>query len=127
MTTAYWCMLVAICLPYVFTVLAKFRGDFGPKQNHNPREFLDGLQGSRKRAHWAQQNSFEVTPAFLAAVLVAQMVGAIPQATLDCLAIAWVASRLLFGICYIADWATLRSLVWFAGMGLIAAMFIMSA
>lgn len=127
MTTAYWCLLVAIFLPYLFTVLAKFRGDFGPKQNHNPREFLENLQGARKRAHWAQQNSFEVTPAFLAAVLVAQTVGTMPQGTLDSLAIAWLISRVVFGICYIADWATLRSLVWFAGMGIIAAMFIMSA
>ncbi|MCK0538758.1 MAPEG family protein [Alcanivorax quisquiliarum] len=127
MTTAYWCLLVAIFLPYLFTVLAKFRGDFGPKQNHNPREFLEALQGARKRAHWAQQNSFEVTPAFLAAVLVAQTLGTMPQSTLDSLAIAWLISRVVFGICYIADWATLRSLVWFAGMGIIAAMFIMSA
>ena len=127
MTTAYWCMLVAIFLPYLFTGFATFQGGFGPKQNHNPREFLDALNGARKRAHWAQQNSFEVTPAFLAAVIVASVVGTIGQGTLDMLAIAFVVSRVLFGICYIADWATLRSLVWFAGMAIIASLFIMSA
>ena len=70
MTLAYWCVLAAIFLPYLNTAIAKFQGGFGPKQNHNPREFLETLEGSRKRAHWAQQNGFEVTPAFAAAASV---------------------------------------------------------
>lgn len=127
MTTAYWCLLVAIFLPYAFTSFAKFRRDFGPRQNHNPREFLDKLSGARKRAHWAQLNSFEVLPGFVAAVLVAQHLQVAQQTTIDGLALAFVISRLVYGICYIADWAMLRSLVWFFGMGCIAALFIVSA
>ncbi|MEY1660932.1 MAPEG family protein [Isoalcanivorax beigongshangi] len=127
MTTAYWAMLAAILLPYLFTFFAKFRGDFGPKQNHNPREFLQTLQGSRQRANWAQQNSFEITPAFLAAVLVAHTIGQIAQPTLDQLAVAFVISRLVYGLCYIADLAILRSLVWFVGVAIIVALFVMSA
>jgi uncharacterized MAPEG superfamily protein len=126
MTIAYWCLLIAIFLPYTFTSFAKFRGDFGPKQNHNPREFLEQLPGARKRAHWAQLNSFEVLPGFVAAVLVAQHLMIAQQATIDGIAIAFVVSRVLYGICYIADWATARSLVWFFGMGCIAALFIAS-
>lgn len=127
MTTAYWSLLAAALLPYLFTVFAKFRGDFGPKQNHNPREFLLTLSGARQRANWAQQNSFEITPAFFAAVLVAQHVGQIAQPILDQLAVAFVISRLVYGLCYIADLAMLRSLVWFAGVGIIVSLFVMSA
>lgn len=127
MTIAYWCLLVAIFLPYVMTGFAKFHGDFGPKQNHNPREFLDQLSGPRKRAHWAQLNSFEVLPGFVAAVLVAQHLLTAQQSTIDAIAVAFVVSRIVYGICYVADWASLRSLVWFFGMGCIAALFIVSA
>ena len=76
MTLAYWCVLIAICLPYLATGYAKFSGgDFGPKQNSDPRAFLATLEGARKRAASAQLNGFEVTPAFAAAVLVADIVG----------------------------------------------------
>lgn len=127
MTIAYWCVLVAIFLPYAFTVYAKFHGDFGPKQNHNPREFLGRLTGARQRANWAHQNSLEVLPGFAAAVIIAQLVGVAQQATLDAIAVAFVVSRVIYGLCYILDWASLRSLVWFFGMGCIAALFIVSA
>jgi uncharacterized MAPEG superfamily protein len=66
MTLAYWCVLMAAILPYLFTGLAKF----GPKDpadqpapkydNHAPRAHLDKLTGRRLRAHWAQLNSTHV-------------------------------------------------------------------
>ena len=127
MTIAFWSLLAALFLPYLFTGFAKFQGGFGPKQNHNPREFLEKLDGARKRAHWAQQNSFEVTPAFAAAVLVAHHIGSAAQGTIDGIAVAFVASRILYGICYIADWASARTLIWSFGMGCIIALFVVSA
>lgn len=127
MTLAYWMLLVAIVLPYAFTGFAKFQGGFGPKENHNPRDFLAGLEGARKRAHWAQLNSFEVTPAFAAALLMAHQIGAAAQGTLDTIAVLFVVARVAYGVCYIADWASLRSLVWFAGMLCIVAFFVVSA
>lgn len=128
MTLAQLCILLAIGTPYIFTSVAKFsRPGFTFAQNHNPRDWLAQLEGYRKRAHFAQLNGFEVVPAFSAAVLVAQQVGTAPQSTLDALAVAFVVSRVAYGLCYIADWARLRSLVWFAGMGCIAALFAVSA
>ena len=124
MTLAYWCVLIAIALPYLGTAFAKFQGGFGPKQNHNPREFLDKLDGARKRAHWAQQNGFEVTPAFAAAVVIAHLAETAPQATIDGIAIAFIASRVLFTLCYIKDWASARTLVWTFGMACIVALFV---
>jgi uncharacterized MAPEG superfamily protein len=128
MPVAFWCVLIAIFLPYVGTSLAKFTGGgFGPRQNHDPRTFLATLEGYRKRANAFQMNSFEVTPAFAAAVIIAYVVNNAEPATIDRLAIAWVTSRLLYLIFYVADLALLRSLVWFLGMGLIIAIFVVSA
>ncbi|MCP1624260.1 MAPEG family protein [Pseudomonas nitroreducens] len=128
MPVAFWCVLIAIFLPYVGTSLAKFTGGgFGPRQNHDPRTFLATLEGYRKRANAFQMNSFEVTPAFAAAVIIAYVVNNAEPATIDRLAIAWITSRLLYLIFYVADLALLRSLVWFLGMGLIIAIFVVSA
>lgn len=126
MTLAYWCILVAILLPYAFTFFAKFHGDFGPKQNHNPRDFLAHLEGARKRAHWAQLNSFEILPGFIAAVLVAQFVANAGQATINTLAVIFILSRIGYGICYITDRASVRSLLWFVGLLSIIALFVVS-
>ena len=46
--------------------------------------------------------------------------------TINVLAVLFITSRLLYIICYLADWATLRSLVWFVGMALIVSFFVVS-
>ena len=121
MTVAFWCVLIAIFLPYLCTGVAKFSGGkFGPRQNHDP------LEGFAKRAHSAQLNSFEVTPAFAAAVIIAHLAGNAELVTINVLAVLFITSRLLYIICYLADWAILRSLVWFVGMALIASFFFVS-
>ncbi|MGY4491130.1 MAPEG family protein [Pseudomonas sp. TE3610] len=127
MTVAFWCVLIALVLPFVCTSIAKFSGGkFGPRQNHDPRTFLDNLEGFAKRAHAAQQNSFEAFPAFAAAVIIADVCHNAEQVTMDVLAVMFITSRLLYIICYLADWAMLRSLVWFVGLGLIASFFFIS-
>ena len=128
MTIAYWCVLIALCLPYLSIVTAKaVGGGFTPRHNHDPRAFLATLEGLARRAHSAQLNGFEVTPAFAAAVIIAHLAGGAEQALLDQLAIAFVVSRVLYFLCYLADWAPLRSLVWFVGMGLVVSLFVVSA
>ncbi|UVM50932.1 MAPEG family protein [Pseudomonas sp. B21-015] len=127
MTVALWCILIAIFLPYLCTGVAKFSGGkFGLKQNHDPRAFLDSLEGVARRAHSAQLNSFEVTPAFAAAVIVAHLAGNAELVTINVLSVLFITSRLLYIICYLADWAILRSLVWAVGMGLIVSFFVVS-
>ncbi|AZC25541.1 MULTISPECIES: MAPEG family protein [Pseudomonas] len=126
MTVAFWCVLIAIFLPYLGTAVAKGTGRYGLRDNHDPRDFLDGLEGVARRANAAQLNSFEVTPAFAAAVLVAHVAGNAQLVTINVLAVLFITSRLLYIICYLADWAVLRSLVWFVGMGLIASFFFVS-
>ncbi|VVM84395.1 hypothetical protein PS662_02495 [Pseudomonas fluorescens] len=126
MTVALWCILIAIFLPYVCVGIAKVSGGFNLKDNHDPRDFLESLNGLGRRAHAAQLNSFEVTPAFAAAVIVAHLAGNAELVTINVLAVLFITSRLLYIICYLADWAILRSLVWFVGMGLIVSFFVVS-
>ncbi|WP_223456753.1 MULTISPECIES: MAPEG family protein [unclassified Pseudomonas] len=126
MTVALWCILIAILLPYMCTWIAKISGGFRLKDNHDPRDFLDSLEGLGRRAHSAQLNSYEVTPAFAAAVIVAHLVGNAELVTVNVLSVLFITSRLLYIICYLADWATLRSLVWFVGMALIVSFFVVS-
>ncbi|CAI8969892.1 MULTISPECIES: MAPEG family protein [Pseudomonas] len=126
MTVALWCILIAIFLPYVCTGIAKASGGFRLSDNHDPRDFLESLNGLARRAHAAQLNSFEVTPAFAAAVIVAHLVGNAELVTINVLSVLFITSRLLYIIFYLADLAILRSLAWFVGMGLIAAFFVVS-
>jgi uncharacterized MAPEG superfamily protein len=84
------------------------------------------LQGLSQRAYWAEQNSFEILPAFIAAVLVAHFAGA-EQVLVDQLAIGFIASRVLYSICYLMNWASLRSLVWMVGLLFIVGLFVISA
>ena len=128
MTVAFWCVLIALILPYVCTIIAKVgSGRFNLRHNHDPRTFLAGLEGMPRRANAAQMNSFEILPAFIAAVLIADVVGNAEQVTQDVLAVLFITSRLLYIICYLADWAALRSVVWFVGVGLIISFFVASA
>lgn len=127
MTVALWCILIVMILPPLCALIAKLSsGRFGMQHNHDPRAFLDTLSGLPRRAHAAQQNSYEAFPAFAAAVLVADIVGNAEQVTQDVLGVMYITSRLLFIICYLADWAILRSIVWFAGLALIVAFFVVS-
>lgn len=112
MTIAFWCVLVAGILPVVWVGYAKATG--GQYDNRAPRIFLAGVSGAAQRAHWAEQNSYESFPFFAAAVIIANLAGA-PQATVDVLAVTYVGARIAYGICYVADLATARSLTWVIG------------
>ncbi len=128
MTLAYWCVLIAALMPYVFTAIAKFSGPgFSDDSNRAPREFLDKLDGARKRAHWAQLNSFEAFPAFAAAVIIAHLTGGAAQGTIDALAVAFILIRSAYGYLYLQDIAKLRTPVWAAGLACVIALFIAAA
>jgi uncharacterized MAPEG superfamily protein len=123
MTIAFWCVLAAGLLPYVSTLIAKSKPGF---DNANPRAWLQQQVGFRQRANGAQQNSFESLPLFAAAVIIAQFLHA-PAHIVDGLALGFIAARVLYVICYIADFPALRSLCWFAGIACCVALFIVAA
>lgn len=108
-------ILTACLLPYAFAFIAKAAGGFKFKDNQNPREFLAKTTGLAARANAAQQNSFESLPLFLTSVLMAEYM-VMNQGMVMTLGIAYIVLRVLYGICYLANWATLRSIMWFFSM-----------
>lgn len=120
MTLANTCLIVAALLPIVCAGLAKSWG-FGKRRrdggydNHDPRSWMATLQGWQARANAAQANSFEALPLFIAGVLAAQQMQA-PQDRIDLLAASFIGIRLVYIGVYLADLATLRSVVWAAGL-----------
>lgn len=123
MTIAYWCVFAAILLPLLFTGVAKFSGrDFKPKDNLAPRAFLEGLDGFRQRANWAQMNTHESIPAFMAAVIIAHQIGG-EQNMIDTLAVSYIVLRLVYGVLYIANKGLLRTMAWGLSLLCILGMF----
>lgn len=106
-----WLIIIACLLPYVFTVIAKKAGGFKPVDNQNPRDFLSKTTGLSARANAVQQNSFESLPLFIASVLMAEYM-VVPQIVVMTFGIAYIVLRVLYGICYLANLATLRSVIW---------------
>ena len=109
-TLAYWCVLVAALLPILCAGLSK-AGNKETFDNHNPRAWLQKQTGWHARANAAQANTFEALPFFMAAVVIAHQLQA-RQGLLDLLAVLFIALRLLYIALYVADLATLRSVVW---------------
>lgn len=124
MTIAYWCVLVAAVLPFLFTGIAKFSGP--GFNNKRPREFQAKLEGFRARAHWAHLNSFEAFAPFAAAVIIAHQLH-VAQGRIDALALAFIACRLAYGALYMANLATLRSVVWLLGLLCVVGLFVSAA
>lgn len=121
MTIAYFCVLIAALMPYIFTGIAKFGGR--RYNNYSPRDFLEKQEGYQKRAHWAQLNSFEAFPAFAAGVIIAHQMGT-AQGTIDTLAIAFIILRVIYGVLYLTNKAPLRSLVWVTALGCAVALYL---
>jgi len=114
-------LLITGAMPFVLTAIAK-AGAFSPRDNRETRNWQANLTGWRQRAHWAHQNSFEAFPLFAAALLTSHM--AAPQSgTAVWAAWGFVAARVAYAACYLADLAALRSLVWFAGIACVIALF----
>lgn len=113
MALAYWCILIAAFLPYVWVGLAKGSGQ--RYDNRDPRGWLARQDNPRsQRANAAQLNSYEAFAPFAASVLMAQW-AAVDPVRITWLAVAFVVFRLLHGVFYVADVHALRSLVWFGG------------
>ena len=121
MTFSLWCVLLAALLPLVWVGCAKIGAD--GYDNNKPRVFPANLKNWPQRANWAQSNSYEAFPPFAAGVIIAHMLGA-NQLTVDILAGTFLTVRILHGIFYIRDMATLRTLVWTIGFLCIIGLFL---
>ena len=121
MNVAIACILIAGILPIVSTGIAK--AGFKNYDNRDPRAWLARQSGFRARANSAQANAWEAFPFFAAGVLSALWLGA-PQSRIDQLAIAFIVLRVAYLGLYLADRATLRSVVWMLGWGVCIALYL---
>ena len=124
MTLALWTLLVAAVFPVVCAGIAK--AGPGKYDNRNPRAWLGALQGYQARAHAAQQNSWEALAVYTAA-LVAAVAAGVDHGTVSTVAGIFLVARIAYLACYLADLATLRSLVWLAGFGSCLALIVQAA
>ena len=125
MIIAYWCILIAALLPYVWVFVAKQSGE--RYNNHDPRSWQAKQTNPRsQRANAAHLNGFESFPAVVAGVLMAQLAG-VPHGTITALAIVFVVARVLHGVFYVTNVQALRSLVWLVGFASALALIAMAA
>jgi len=124
MAVALWTLLLAALMPIVCAGIAK--AGPGRYDNRNPREWQAKQQGYRARAYAAQQNSWEALAVYVAA-LVAAFIGNVPLETLALITGIFAVSRVAYLACYLADLATLRSLVWLIGFGSCICLIVMGA
>jgi uncharacterized MAPEG superfamily protein len=122
MPFAYWCVLIAAVLPTAWVLYAKA----GEGDNHNPRAGIDQLPPPKRRAYGAHLNAIESFPFFAAAVIIALQLGA-PVATVNWLAGLYVLIRIIHGLLYVADQASLRSASYLAGFVVNVAIFVLPA
>jgi uncharacterized MAPEG superfamily protein len=115
MTVHFWCLVAAWGVVYLTKLpVAVAMQRAGGYDNHHPRAQQAALEGFGARAVAAHLNGFESFAPFAVAVLVAHLAGA-PNAVVDLLAVIFVAARVLYVACYLADLAALRSAVWTVG------------
>lgn len=125
MSIAYWCVFVAALLPYIWVTIAKASGE--RFNNRDPRGWQTKQTNPRSlRAHAAHLNGFEAFPAFAAGVVLAQLAGVAPH-LVNQLAVAFVIFRVLHGLFYVADKASLRSLAWLLGLLCALALIVLAA
>lgn len=125
MSIAYWCILIAAVLPYVWIGVGKSaaRG----YDNRDPRGWMAKQSNPRtQRGNAAHLNAFEAFAPFAAGVLMAQAAGVDPG-RITALAVAFIVFRLLHGVFYLADRHLLRSSAWAGGIGCVLALMVQAA
>ncbi|NYZ61995.1 MAPEG family protein [Luteimonas deserti] len=125
LATAYWCVLVAALLPYLWVAVAKASA---PRyDNRNPRGWVARQDNPRlQRAYNAHLNALEAFAPFAAGVALAQLSGVAPS-TIAALALGFVSLRVVHGLAYVADLALLRSLAWFGALGCVIVLLVRAA
>jgi uncharacterized MAPEG superfamily protein len=127
MTIAYWCILIAAALPYVWIGISKSAATGEAYDNRDPRGWVARQAHSRvQRGSAAHLNAFEAFAPFAAAVLMAQAAGVDPQ-RIAITAVSFIVFRVLHGVCYIAGKHLLRSLWWVLGIACVLTLMVQAA
>lgn len=104
-------ILAACFLPYIFTIIARMNAGYNPKIHDNPRKLLENSTGLAARANAVQQNSFEGLPLFLTAMLMADYL-VVADIIIILFGLVYILLRVLYGLCYLANFPRLRSIFW---------------
>jgi uncharacterized MAPEG superfamily protein len=128
LTLPIWGIVLAVCLAYSprFAVVVHLKRRSLKYDNNHPRALMASLDGLGARAQAAHMNSLEGFPIYAVAVLVAERHvadGGAAASTVAALALAYPLLRVIYIALYLSDVATARSLVWFLGMVVCAALF----
>lgn len=112
---AYACVLAAAVLPYVWVGIAK--AGARSYDNRDPRGWMARQSEPRRlRAYAAHLNAFEAFPIYAAGVALASL-AQVDERRVALLSVVFIVARLLHGLFYLTDHATLRSLAWLVGIG----------
>jgi uncharacterized MAPEG superfamily protein len=128
MTVPFWCLLVAIVIPYVLSSLggaARVR-QFGKLDNKNPRAQAAALEGAGARIQAAQANAWEALPVFGLSVLVAHIAGADPGTSAN-LSLGFIVCRVLHAVFYVANVDVGRSVAFLGGFACCIGLFVAAA
>ncbi len=111
MTIPLWSVLFVILIPFVLALINDYMRykEFGVFDNEHPREQTAKLTGTGARLWAAQQNAWEALIMFAPSVLIAHSLGADAHESAYA-AIIFCAARIMHSICYVFNFATLRSL-----------------
>ncbi|WP_019428834.1 MAPEG family protein [Limnohabitans sp. Rim47] len=123
MVISYACVLIAGLMPVFCAGIAKA----GAKgyDNHDPRAWLAQQSGFRARANAAQANCLEAFPFFAVGLVLALLTGVDPF-VVDSLAVLFVAARVAYVACYLADKALFRSIFWAVGYFSVIAFYVLA-
>ena len=125
MAPAYLSVFISSFMPVFFIGIAKYLGGFKFKDNSRPRDFESQLKGKAYFAKCAHDNSWEALAPFAAAVIISIQAG-VSQQLVNGLAVSFVVFRFIYGLCYIKDWATARSIFYTFAILCVAGLFILS-
>ena len=128
MTVPFWCLFIAVLLPYVLAGIGGYyrAQQFGSVDNEHPRSQAVKLEGAGARAIAAQANAWEAVAVFTAAVVVAHLAGANPRLS----AIAcelFLLARVLHAFAYVRGLPTLRSSAFLVGLVSCIGLFVLAA
>lgn len=127
MTTPLWCLMIVAALPYVLSFSGGYfrMRQFGGIDNKHPRQQQAKMEGVGARATAAQQNAWEALAFFTAAVAVLHLAN--PEAARGGaaanLSLAFLATRVLHPIFYLANLDMLRSGIFLVGLACVFGLF----
>lgn len=124
-TLALVALLAAIVVPLIFTGVggALRKKEFGSVDNNHPRIQQARGTGITARAIGAANNGWEALAMFAPAVLFC-LIAAPSSSLAPIFVLAWIPIRLIHGMLYIADRATLRTVFFALGLACAAGLYL---